>query len=333
MSYGDTDAALRGAEVPRGFARAAPLPVGTGFIDLHVGGVFPPKVLGRDTVRAVDQQLRDLDALLARCGVTSGLIAVTLDKPKHVPCQQRHRDLLVGCIKRLMDQGELPCVGGVHLRCELSDAGVSALLNRELDAHGDIVKLVTAMDHSPDQGQYKEPRQWRKAFAYLTFEPGYGLDDLAVARAEHARSAFIRDLEGLAKAATGRGIAFGLHDPECPERLDCAHALGARLCEFPITLEIARKAHDLGQTVLVGAPNVQRGGSKFGNVSANALLELGLVDAISLDTDPRALQPAWSHVETTYGRDRAARLFTSGPATLLAVLGADTAQSLIQALR
>ncbi|MEP4197858.1 MAG: hypothetical protein ABJL99_19710 [Aliishimia sp.] len=333
MSYGDTDNALRGSEVRRGVARAAPPPVGTGFIDLHVGGVFPPKVLRRDTVRAVDQQLRDLDALLARCGVSSGLIAVTLDKPKHVPCQHRHRDLLVGCVKRLMDQGELPCVGGVHLRCELSDAGVSALLDRELGAHGDIVKLVTAMDHSPDQGQYKEPRQWRKAFAYLTFEPGYGLDDLAAARAEHARSAFVRDLEGLAKAATGRGIAFGLHDPECPERLDCAHALGARLCEFPITLEIARKAYDLGQTVLVGAPNVQRGGSKFGNVSANALLELGLVDAISLDNEPRALQPAWSHVTTTYGRDWAARLFTSGPATLLAALGAHTAQSPIQALR
>ena len=73
-----------------------------------------------------------------------------------------------------------------------------------------------------------------------------------------------------------------------------AHALGAAMSEFPTTLEAARHACALGLTTVAGAPNVVRGGSHSGNVSAIELAREGLLDALSSDYVPSSLlQSAW----------------------------------------
>ena len=85
-------------------------------------------------------------------------------------------------------------------------------------------------------------------------------------------------------AATLRGrFPLGSHDDTTVEHIDEAHALGATLCEMPVTIEAARRAKELGMLVCMGAPNYVRGGSHCGNLSARDALAEGLVDMLCSD--------------------------------------------------
>jgi alpha-D-ribose 1-methylphosphonate 5-triphosphate diphosphatase len=69
-------------------------------------------------------------------------------------------------------------------------------------------------------------------------------------------------------------------------------AEGAVISEFPTTPEAARAAHDSGLSIVMGAPNVVRGGSHSGNVAAAELARLDLLDALSSDYVPSSLMMA-----------------------------------------
>jgi phosphonate metabolism protein PhnM len=96
------------------------------------------------------------------------------------------------------------------------------------------------------------------------------------------------------KAAHEHGIALATHDDTTVEHVNEARALGAAMSEFPTTLEAARHATLHGLATVAGAPNVVRGGSHSGNVSALELAREGVLDALSSDYVPGSLlQAAW----------------------------------------
>ena len=68
-----------------------------------------------------------------------------------------------------------------------------------------------------------------------------------------------------------------------------AAGLGLTISEFPTTVEAARAARARGMTTIMGGPNVVRGGSHSGNVSATDLAEAGVLDALSPDYVPSSL--------------------------------------------
>ncbi len=85
-----------------------------------------------------------------------------------------------------------------------------------------------------------------------------------------------------AKLATS-GVRLGSHDDSKKENRQAWHSRGVHIAEFPETLEAAEAAKSMGDHVVLGAPNVVRGGSHKGNVSAIDLITLGLGDAIASD--------------------------------------------------
>ena len=64
---------------------------------------------------------------------------------------------------------------------------------------------------------------------------------------------------------------------------------GVSVAEFPTTLEAARGLHQAGIGILMGAPNVVRGGSHSGNIAAVDLAREGLLDILSSDYIPSSL--------------------------------------------
>jgi alpha-D-ribose 1-methylphosphonate 5-triphosphate diphosphatase len=60
-------------------------------------------------------------------------------------------------------------------------------------------------------------------------------------------------------------------------------ALGASICEFPMAEEVAVVARAAGEPVVMGAPNVVRGGSHLGWSAAAPLAERGLVTVLASD--------------------------------------------------
>ena len=123
------------------------------------------------------------------------------------------------------------------------------------------------------------------------------------------------------------------HDDASVAHVDEAHGLGVAIAEFPTTREAAERARSLGIGVLMGAPNVVRGRSHSGNVSARALAEAGLLDLLSSDYVPFSLlQAVFELADTVPGMDlpRALRRVSTAPA---AALGLDDRGRLVSGLR
>ena len=150
---------------------------------------------------------------------------------------------------------------------------------------------LSAEDHTPGQGQYAD------VDAFIDFLVKGGEDrEEATKRvqermAEAHRTDHIRD-ENLAWTAelarSGKARLLG-HDCDTPEAIDALVERGGAIAEFPTTLETARRAREQGLLIVAGAPNLLRGGSHSGNVSAHELLAEGLIDTISSDYLPPAL--------------------------------------------
>jgi len=102
-------------------------------------------------------------------------------------------------------------------------------------------------------------------------------------------------LKRLASALLPLGVRTGSHDDDTASKRQYFSEIAADICEFPTTLEAAEHARSLGNPILMGAPNVMRGGSQSGNVSAQELIEAGLCDALVSDYYYPALQgAAWA---------------------------------------
>ncbi|RFU12763.1 alpha-D-ribose 1-methylphosphonate 5-triphosphate diphosphatase [Rhodobacteraceae bacterium W635] len=90
-------------------------------------------------------------------------------------------------------------------------------------------------------------------------------------------------LARLAAVLRAEGVILGSHDDSTDADRARAHALGARLAEFPETLAAARAAKADGDSIVMGAPNVVRGGSHDKKVSAEEVIAAGCCDALASD--------------------------------------------------
>lgn len=126
-------------------------------------------------------------------------------------------------------------------------------------------------------------------------------------------------LDRLTQDLLAMGVQMGSHDDQSLAQRDIWHRRGVRIVEFPETSEAAEAAQAAGDAVILGAPNVVRGGSHKGNVSAVDLVAMGLCDALASDyhyPSPRraALMLARSGVVDLA---TAWALISSGPARIL----------------
>ena len=151
--------------------------------------------------------------------------------------------------------------------------------------------MVSLMDHSPGVGQYAN------LDFYRALRRRGGLDDEYIERrilelqAQRERTR-IPNRRALLERVAGRDIALASHDDRTEEEIAENAADGIGISEFPVTMAAAQAAKAAGMQVIAGAPNIVRGGSHSGNVSAADLLETGAVDAFASDYVPNSLVEA-----------------------------------------
>jgi len=178
----------------------------------------------------------------------------------------------------------------IHLRCEVSGPDVLAAF-KYFDGD-DRVRLVSLMDHTPGQ------RQFVSLTSYIAYYQGKrGFSDAQMAEFIEMRKARAdKNTPGNRKAiaahANQNGIAIASHDDATIAHVDEAISLNTKIAEFPTTVEAAKASHEAGMAVLMGAPNVVRGGSHSGNVSARELAYAGYLDVLSSDYIPASLLQA-----------------------------------------
>ncbi|HUF56809.1 MAG TPA: alpha-D-ribose 1-methylphosphonate 5-triphosphate diphosphatase [Thermohalobaculum sp.] len=199
----------------------------------------------------------------------------------------RHARPVTDVVAGLARDGALRVGHFVHLRAEIC----SETLADEMAefAPADRVRLVSLMDHTPGERQFRDLDGVR---AHLRAR--YGMNDAEVdARFRRlaelrARRAGAHEAEIVAHAAR-LGAALASHDDASEAHVARSAALGVTLAEFPTTLEAARACRARGIAVAMGAPNLLRGRSHSGNVRAEALVEEGLLDVLSSDYAPSSL--------------------------------------------
>jgi alpha-D-ribose 1-methylphosphonate 5-triphosphate diphosphatase len=186
-----------------------------------------------------------------------------------------------------------------HLhRLDARDADALTVLRDTLAAQpvrDGVTPLVSYEDHTPGQGQFRDLEVFRKVVAETQHisedEARAHIDARISARAASAQQREIT-LAWLSEQAKDGRIRLLAHDVVTAEEIGHVREAGASVAEFPTTLAAASAAKAAGMPVVAGAPNVLRGGSHSGNVSAVELISAGLVDSLSSDYMPTTLLAA-----------------------------------------
>lgn len=255
------------------------------------------------------------DSQVAAAGITTVLDALCVGE---VPGRDWRdiADRFIPALHALSDGGHLRAEHFLHLRCELPDPALAGAF--ETYGTDPRVRLVSVMDHTPGQRQFSDLDR------YVANQRGYGQAEDEVRRAvevsleRQARNSD-RHRRKIAARCAELGIPVASHDDETVEHVDEAKRLGITISEFPTTVAAARAAHGHGILTVMGAPNVVRGGSHSGNVSALDLGREGLLDMLSSDYMPVSLLPAALRLaaETEGGLPAAIAAVTRTPARAL----------------
>lgn len=224
------------------------------------------------------------DAQMAASGVTTVLDAMRIGSGPGENRISGKARTLVDAVIHAAECGLLRADHYVHLRCEVATPDVVDVFD-EVGGH-DRVKMVSLMDHTPGQRQYADVESFRTymvgkhSMTSVQFEQH--VSELHVFSSLYAAD----NRRRMAERARERGITIAAHDDATQAHVDESAAAGVRISEFPTTVVAARAAHAAGQLVVMGAPNIVRGGSHSGNVAAAELLRLGLLDVLSSDYVP-----------------------------------------------
>lgn len=255
------------------------------------------------------------DAQLATSGVTTVFDALRVGFDRDAEIGLADMQTLAMAIEDCVAHDRLRADHYIHLRCEVSAPDCLESFAHFADL--DRLRVASLMDHAPGQ------RQFARLEAYALYYQGkMKLDDAAfiafcerrvaesAANSPHNRAV-------IADACRARGIMLASHDDATLDHVEEAVAQGIAVAEFPTTLEAARASHEAGMAVLMGGPNVMRGGSHAGNVSARQLAEAGVLDILSSDYIPFSLiQSAFflGEVVDTITLPQAIRMVSDKPA-------------------
>lgn len=204
----------------------------------------------------------------------------------------------------------------LHLRCEVSHE--DTLNNFKQLSEQYQPQLVSVMDHSPGQRQFASIEKYRQYY-----QGKYKLSDSEMAafitrQTEASRLYSDNYRREICAICHQRGIPLASHDDASREHVAESVGFNMVIAEFPTTYEAAREAHGHGMAVLMGAPNVVRGGSHSGNIAAHTLASEGLLDILSSDYYPASLLDAAfklaSDDNNQYDLAKAVALVSSKPA-------------------
>lgn len=227
------------------------------------------------------------DAQVATAGITTVLDALRVGMDEDA-------DLTVDDIRKLADaiedsvqQDRLRADHFIHLRCEVSAPDcLKAFASFDGDER---VRLASLMDHAPGQRQFVN----LETYAYY-YQRKLKLSDrdfklFCDKRMSESALNSAPNRAVIAAACRERNIVLASHDDATIDHVGEAIEQGVRVAEFPTTEEAARASRAAGLGVLMGAPNVMRGASHSGNVSARTLASEGLLDILSSDYIPFSL--------------------------------------------
>ncbi|MBZ9748439.1 alpha-D-ribose 1-methylphosphonate 5-triphosphate diphosphatase [Mesorhizobium sp. CO1-1-7] len=227
------------------------------------------------------------DAQVATAGITTVLDALRVGMDEDADLTLDDIRKLADAIEDSVARDRLRADHFLHLRCEVSAPDcLDAFANFDGDER---VKLASLMDHAPGQRQFVNLETYAYYYQRKLKLSDRDFQKFCEKRMDESARNSGPNRVFIAAACQERGIVLASHDDATSAHVDEAIEQGVRVAEFPTTEEAARASKAAGLGVLMGAPNVMRGASHSGNVSARTLASDGLLDILSSDYIPFSL--------------------------------------------
>lgn len=284
-----------------------------GIVDIHGDGFERHLAPRRGALQSLGAGLHSLDAELAANGITTAVVAQFWSWEGGMRGPDFAADLADA-----LGMAEMQADTLLQLRLEIGMIEDFDRVLALIDRVG--IRYVVLNDHLPHAelaAGKRPPRLTGQALkARRSPEAHHALLQRMHERWDEVPAALAR----LCAALQARGVLIGSHDDHTAEDRERGRALGARLSEFPETRAAAEAAQAAGDGVVMGAPNLVRGGSHAGKVAAGDLVASGLVDALASDYHYPALPRAAFRLAAD-GMDIGAAwaLVSDGPARLLSL--------------
>lgn len=290
--------------------------ISPGFIDIHSDYIENMASPRPTSVMDFELSLREAEKVLINTGITTMFHSLSFydnDLFEHKPVRKRENvRKLVDVISKVHNQRHL-IRHRFHARFEIDN------INEVETVKGYInegkIHLLSFMDHTPGQGQYRNIEMYRKILKGYKDVTDDEIDSMVDER-RNKEILTIEVIKQMARLALRNGIAVASHDDDTEEKIDLVKSFGASISEFPITIEVARKAKRAGMLTIAGAPNVLLGGSHAGNLSAIEAIKEKAIDILCSDYYPAAMLHSIFTLSEKYGEDLCEmfKLITINPA-------------------
>ncbi|GAL20639.1 MULTISPECIES: alpha-D-ribose 1-methylphosphonate 5-triphosphate diphosphatase [Vibrio] len=260
------------------------------------------------------------DTQLIGSGITTVLDAVALGDFRDEK-RQTNLDLFISTVVDSQKRNLTRAEHRLHLRCEVPHETTVGMFEKY--ANLPEVQLVSLMDHAPGQRQFVDVEKYR-----TYYQGKHNLSDSEMAEFERKQVELsnrwsTQNRNEICRQCRELGIPMASHDDATIAHVQESKDLEMVIAEFPTTVEAAKKSHELGLKVLMGAPNVVRGGSHSGNVAAHELASHGVLDILSSDYYPMSLlegiyKLSWDE-RNSLTLPQAVQLVTKNPAEALSL--------------
>lgn len=260
-----------------------------GLVEMHTDHLeahfFPRPQVAWNAASAVHAY----DAQIATCGITTVFDSLRIGIDEH--------EYRVGASARAEEFAQLIAEAGAagllraqhltHLRCEVAATGIVSELEAFLARFP--VHLLSLMDHTPGQRQFRDLEKYFIYYGGKTGKSQAEMIEIVDKRQNIGGARAIANRPSVVALAKKHGIKLASHDDTTLDDVRNSVVEGVSLAEFPTTLEAAQASRQAGMATVMGAPNVVRGGSHSGNVSARDLADADLLDILSSDYVPASL--------------------------------------------
>lgn len=288
-----------------------------GIIDSHSDAI-EIEIEPRPTSKfPIELSFFELEKKLANEGITTIFHAVSLMKQNTVRWARQNETVfeLIDNINRLA-KGRHLIRHKTHLRYEIAN----------VDAVNQVLKFIeegkidefSLTDHTPGQGQYRDLEvQKRLLISHRHYSEQEAMDIIRETKQQDRLDP--QTIKELAHFASEHGISVASHDDDTVEKLELVRSWQCSISEFPVTLEAAKAAKEMGLYVVMGAPNLLLGKSHSNNLSAKEAIEKGFVDMLCSDYYPASMLHAVFNLHYQMGMilSKAVNMVTLNPARAL----------------
>lgn len=255
------------------------------------------------------------DAQLVAAGITTVFDAIALGDVDENSQRLANLQAMLSAISGAQNKNLLRAEHFLHLRCELCHKDVQNIFEGLVD--NSAVHLVSVMDHSPGQRQFMDMDKYRTYYQGKYGLSNEQLEEFIVRQRANSQQFSDKHRKSIVDMCQQRGIPLASHDDATYEHIEESASFGMTIAEFPTTKVAAIESHKRGMNVLMGAPNLVRGGSHSGNIAAHELAREGVLDILSSDYYPASILHAafiLEGLDNDYDLPKAIRTVTKNPA-------------------